>query len=467
MTWLTARGNAADPRPRPFVCMYGHSDDRGVTDAFRKLVPRINVIEGTSTNAAFIRELRARDCIYAAHVTNPETATTGQLLARWRMPFDNTLGGRLPGGYDAIAIDELRSNPDGSVQSRRVCDALAALRKLYPRKQIYAAATWHLGREAPKYSQQLRAVHQHVDMLMLEVYLREQRPVYGYFASWADQLKSVEPGLLSKTVYGLGISQRGYLYDDSTSVGFFGHLDQQFHSIRTDPDASKMPGVMFWAYYRSETDVTPEYLARLVDHYYLKGNTGYFGDGKADQLVGNSQFETLSGWNRSPGDGGKVEQFRYDAVAGLQNDHDDHGWSSHGVHGLRMIRGRSPNRATYELRGLDPGWVYTVSAWVHSNKPGRRAAVRIVDRGGRVIAEAETRHAGRGTQWNEWSRVIFNFSSQRPRVRIELNDANNPAGTGLYWDFVELEEVFPRTPEKRPPGRDVPTAKPGTGKPLR
>ncbi len=130
--------------------MYGHSDDAGVTKAFRKLIPQFNVIEGTSSNAAFIKELRTKGCIYAAHVTNPVSATEDELVAEWRAPFEKDLGGQLPGGYDAIAIDELRANPDGSTQSQRVCGALAKLRELYPKKQIYAAATWHLGYEAAK-----------------------------------------------------------------------------------------------------------------------------------------------------------------------------------------------------------------------------------------------------------------------------------------------------------------------------
>lgn len=422
--------------------MYGHSDDPGVTALFRKLVPRFTVIEGTSSNVRFILELRERGCIYAAHVTNPVRGTAAELVSLWRAPFDNTLGGRLPGGYDAIAIDELRANPNGSVQSKRVCQALATLRKLYPRKQIYAAATWHLGREASKHSEQLRAVYSHVDILMLEVYLRETRRAYGYIARWADQLKAVEPGLLKKTVYGLGIAQRGYLYDDSTDVGFFGHLDQQFRSIRTDADASQMPGVMFWVYYRSETEVTPDYLARLVEHYFLKGQTGYLGNGKTDQLVGNPLFETLAGWKRQAGDGGRIDQFRYDSVAGLQNDHDDHGWSSHGKHGLKMVRGRRPNRASFEVRGLDPRMVHTVSAWVHSDKPGRRAGLRVIEPGGRVIAAKETDRAGRGTQWNEWSRLIFNFTVTRPTVHIELHDSKALPGAVLYWDFIELEATY-------------------------
>ena len=66
--------------PRPFICMYGHSDNAGVTDAFRKLVPRINVIEGTSRNATFIKELRRQKCIYAAHLAVDPTAVTDEFM---------------------------------------------------------------------------------------------------------------------------------------------------------------------------------------------------------------------------------------------------------------------------------------------------------------------------------------------------------------------------------------------------
>ena len=65
-----------------------------------------------------------------------------------------------------------------------------------------------------------------------------------------------------------------------------------------------MPGVMFWVYYRSETDITPRYLAKLVDHYYIQNKTEYFGDGQREQLIANPQFETLDGWKLHPGQAG-------------------------------------------------------------------------------------------------------------------------------------------------------------------
>ena len=429
--------------PKPFICMYGHSDDTGVTEAFRKLIPRINVIEGTSSNVAFIKELRDKNCIYAAHVTNPVSATEAELVALWRAPFENELGGQLPGGYDAVAIDELRANPDNSEQSDRVCRALAKLRNLYPRKQVYAAATWQLGYEASKYTQQLRAVYQYVDILMLEAYLRETRPAYGYFANWADQLKAIEPGLLGKTVYGLGVAQRGYLYDDSTKVGLFGHLDRQFFAICTDADAARMPGVMYWVYYRSETSVTPEYLARLADHYYHKQKRDRFGEGHTKQLMPNAQFEQLDGWKLMAGDDGQVAQFTYAAVPGLQPDHDAHGWSSHGEHGLKMVRGAKPNQASIEVRDLNPQKVYVASAWVNADQPDSRASLRITTPEGKVLVESQTSRAGRGTQWNEWSRLILTFAPEGPAVRIELHDAASARGTVLYWDFIELEFAWP------------------------
>ena len=221
------------------------------------------------------------------------------------------------------------------------------------------------------------------------------------------------------------------------------HGTQQFRSIRTDAAASKMPGVMFWVYYRSEIDVTPDYLAKLAEHYYIHKKTDYFGDGKTGQLVTNAQFETLTGWMRAAGDGGSVERFRYESIPGLQNDHDDHGWSSHGEHGLKMVRGPRSNRASFAVSGLDTRMVYIVSAWVMADRPGRRAAMRITETDGRVIAEKKIAHAGRGTQWNEWSRITFNFTPTKPTVHIELHDEKASAGAVLYWDFVELEAAWP------------------------
>jgi len=433
--------------PDPFIFMYGHHDGAGVTDNFRTFMPPFTVIEGTSTNADFIKELQVSGKVYAAHVTNPTSATTAQLVAEWRAPFDNYLGGQLPGGYDAIAIDELRNNANGTAQSNRVCQALAQLRSLYPDKLIFAAATWHLGSDSSTYSDQLNAVNDYTDMLMLECYIREGNPSYGWLTQWADNLKNTVPGILDKTVFGLYIPQGNYVADDTTSLGFWGHLDEQFHRIRNDIDASSMPGLMFWVYYQCVTDLTPNYCARLVDHYYTRGNTSYYGDGSNTQLISNAQFEnTTTGWELTPGSGGTIECFIYDSV-GIANDHDGFGQASHGSYGLKMVRGTSTNTAFYQQTGLDLNKTYTVSAWVISDfGTNNKAKVTITQTDGTYIESKEITNVGSPpdwiTKWNEWSRIIFNFVPTSSTIKVVLSDENASTGQILYWDFVELEDAF-------------------------
>ncbi len=443
------------PVPDPFVVMYGHYDGPGVTNEFRKIIGPFSVIEGTSADATFIKELRSQNRVYAAHVTNPQNETAAQLVARWRAPFQNTLGGQLPGGYDAIAIDELHAaDTNGTAHSNAVVSALQQLRNLYPNKGIYVAVTWQYGNLAASYSDQWLAMNNHADMIMLENYLRETNQSYGFFPQWADKLKAVSPNLLSKTVYGLGISQQGHVFDDTTDVGYWGHLDQQFHTIRNDADARTMPGVMFWAYYRSETDVTPDYAARLVDHYYVQNNTTFLGDGSRSQLISNPKFDGgTAGWSLNAGAGGTVGRFSYSSVA-FDNDHGNFGWSSHGTHGLRMVRGSAANEASYQVGGLDPNKVYTVSAWVYADSPGRRAKMKLTDQNGTLINAEQVSNAGTGTQWNEWSRIIFNFQPTSNTIKVVLTDDVATAGTTLYWDFIELEDAYPAGPgANRAPSR--------------
>ena len=447
---LTA-GVASGQAPSQYTVMYGHSDDPGVTAAFRQyVVPTFNVIEGTSSDANFIDELRGQGKVYAAHVLNPAGETAAQLVARWRAPFDNTLGGQLSGGYDAIAIDELvGASTNGTANSNAVVSALAQLRALYPNKQIYAATTYHFGYSSANYTDQLNALNQYADLIMVENYQREDRYSYSFFRSYADHLKAVVPGILNKTIYGLQISQGGLVADSSTDVGYWGFLDDQLHRIRNDADASNMPGVMYWVYYRSERDLTPDYVSKLVDHYYVQDNTSYFGDGGMEQLIGNPQFEdNISGWTLSPGSGGSVERFDYSSVS-IQNDHDQFGHTSHGTSGLKTIRGTTSNEASYQVSGLDPNSVYTVSAFVNSDSSWQQAMLSITDSNGTLIEREMATNVGTPpdyiNKWNEWTRLMFNFVPTTSTVNVVLSDETTAEGTTLYWDFVELEYAFPYT----------------------
>lgn len=432
--------------PQPFLCMYGHFDGAGVTDAFREFIPPFNVIEGTSTDADFIKELRASGRIYAAHVNNSASSTSNDLLNAWRAPFDNTLGGQLPGGYDAIAIDELlAASTDGTTQSDSVIWALQQLRALYPDKLVFVAAVWQYAQNAASYTDQLNAVYDYTDMLMLEKYMREGNLSYRS-ASYADNLKAVVPGILSKTVFGLSIAQHGHVMDERSHIGFWGMLDEQFHRINNDADASTMPGMMFWAYYRSESELTPDYCARLCDHYYIQSNTTYFSDGNTAQLIANPGFEGgTGGWVLTPGSGGSVAQFTISAE-GIRDNHSSDPirnqgqgptFVPHDLSGLKMVRGSTYNKASYQI-AVDTSMTYTVSAWAFANQYSTRAKVTITEADDTPIASEEITHANP----DDYARMAFNFAPPSSPIKIVLNDESTAAGRTLYWDFIELEEAF-------------------------
>jgi hypothetical protein len=464
MVWLCSflpglalfSGVASGRASAPFCVMYGHSDDAGATEHFRDvLLPAFNVIEGTSGNASFIKELRDQGKVYAAHVNNPINESAAQLLARWRAPFDNTLGGQLPGGYDAIGIDELHgTSTNGSANSDAVVSALGDLRSLYPDKQIFVATTWHYGQNSASYSEQLIALNQHVDLMMIENYLREDNYNHGFFTSYADNLKTVASGILSKSVYGLYIAQGNFAADTSTDVGFWGFLDDQMHRIQSDADASLMPGIMFWVYYQSEKDLTPAYVARLVDHYYVQGNNNHFRDGSLSQLISNPQFESgTSGWTATTGSGGSLGTFSYGLVS-IENDHDNFGQTSHGASGLRMVRGSSHNEMAYRVDNLDTQMVYTVSAFVIALSTNRRATLAIAELDGTRIESETATDVGSPPdfyhRWNEWSRLDFNFVPTTSSILVVLSDEPAVLGQTVYWDFVELEASHSAPPPDVP-----------------
>ena len=87
-------------------------------DAFSRIIPPFSVVEGVTTDTEFVKELWGRGVVYAYHVAHKGTEDAATLVANWRAPFDNNLKGKLPGGFDAIAIDELRgADTDGTAQS--------------------------------------------------------------------------------------------------------------------------------------------------------------------------------------------------------------------------------------------------------------------------------------------------------------------------------------------------------------
>jgi len=126
------------PLPSPAIHMYGFSDGgyQYQSEIWDQILSVATIIEGTTQNAAFVKQLQSQGKIFAYHVVNTfsDSTTAEEVANTWAIPFQNTLYGKLPDGFDAVCIDELHSYADGSANSIRTINAIKILRQRYPNK---------------------------------------------------------------------------------------------------------------------------------------------------------------------------------------------------------------------------------------------------------------------------------------------------------------------------------------------
>jgi len=438
--------------PQPAIIMQGYRDS--LREPFRKIIPPFNVIEGATTDADFVKELRAGGGVFACRrggddigwFNSPQTPVEMALcLAE---PFEDELDGALPGGFDAISVIEIAGSmgghADGEEYAEKTAEVLRILNELYPEKLLFVWTTYRAGHTwvGKTYITELTAVRDYADMLVYEAYRYESNPRLDLFRIYADNIEWQAPGIRAKTIYDLYIPQNTFfIADDSTDKGFWGFLDEQMHIIKNDPVMVTMPGISFWPYYRAEF-MTPEFCAKLSNHYYVENNTTYFGDGNYNQLIANPQFETdTSGWTLLPVPAGIIERINYSAEGVTPTYSRDRTSSSHGEYGLKMVRGSAYNQASYQI-DVDTGMTYTVSAFVIADTgSGNSAQLTVTTSADSYIASKNITDVGS----SDWSRIIFNFDLREGEdtIKIILNDEFTAPGRTLYWDFIEFEEAYP------------------------
>jgi hypothetical protein len=276
--------------PHPVLFMYGYLEALPATgelytpQQYNKVwydtIQVLNVIDGITQNADFVNRLRAQGKIFTYHVLNHVDAThktVDDFVNAWSQPFENTLGGKLPGGFDAICIDEFNTYRDGTPESRLQNEALKKTREKYPDRLIFVSGVGRLGDggigslsgdKSTTYNDTLNAIQKYADVFLLEHYLRSGNPQFEYFASKAKNIHDNCPGLMEKTIYILQIAQTPpETGDDNPKVNFFSFLESQFKAIKTGPLTQRMPGIGFWVFYRSKPETVEEVL-HLVQQYY-------------------------------------------------------------------------------------------------------------------------------------------------------------------------------------------------------
>ena len=438
---LHADAVARRPMPKPpWILMYGFGD--AGLPLWSETLNRANIITGQTTDAQLVRSLKQRGIMFAYHVnaaSEPGRETPEELADYWCKALENTLGGKLAEGFDAIAVDEIGS-PDGSPESKRICRAMRLTRERCPDRRIFMWGGWRMAEggggsyyipAGENYDDELRATFEDGDLLLFEEYIHEANPQFDLFGPHAKNLASRIPGMLTKTLFTLYISQNDpFVADDSDAADFKGFLDEQFHLLRTDPYLKQTPGTGFWPFYRARADTIAQ-VNELVRHYYQEGRTDYYGSGSWKQLVQNPGFETDSGWDLRPGPGGSASTAAYADFPGVP---DKHGVVAHGKRCLRFVRGAQPNEARQPLC-LRPSTWYTLSAYCYSPQPGS-ALLRALDAAGHPL-QGQRGH----THWGPWTSLLLTFRTDPTgAATLLLSDRPLSPGQISYWDFVEVEQ---------------------------
>jgi len=439
------------PMPSPAILMYGYSDGSyaSLPTVWDQILSVATIIEGSTTNADFVKQLRAEGKIFTYHVVNTfsDTTTAQEVADTWGAPFENTLNGQLPGGFDAICIDELHASADGTLDSNRVVQALQILRQRYPNKYIMAAGVWQLGFsgdqnyvQGQKFDNQLKAVRDYCDLFFLENYITESNIQIYVFKMMATNVNKRVSGLLGKTIFGLCISQSDpFAYDNSPFVNFSEYLDGQFYTIRNDALMTTMPGVGFWVFYRARPE-TLLHCAELCRHYYYQNLRTYYGMGSYNTiLVRDPSFEDSNNvvWRTSTA----TAFTPYTQVpSSIPSVH--YTLASHGNKCLKTTRGSIPNRIR-QIATVEPGAWYRLSGYVASETGYYSVVIGAFDyRGEGYFHVSKTRtHTYSDPKWIRPS-IRFQVPQDTNKIVIYVSDSPCTQSTVLYWDFFELEKDY-------------------------
>ena len=303
----------------------------------------------------------------------------------------------------------------------------------------------------------------------------EHNDLRSRISNWADGLCAIE-GLLSKTTFVLSVAQNAFTRDNSCQVDFLEFIEEQVREVALNDRTLAVGGIGFWPVYRARTAGVRTQYESLTRHYFIDDLSSRFGRGDYDQLVENPGFEEevdLAGGFELPGvwyiDGASLNSIRRRNYANIPGDppvpqghgcedvncedcclvgSDPNDPEGHGRWCLYMQRGASSNRA-WQVLELDPGFDYSLSAWVFS-RPG--AGIRI-----KAVAEDTGEELARNdcdeTTWDyfqpryqdqfRYAGVTFRVPGNSPRVRVVLSDYPGETDAETVWDFVELHRLPP------------------------
>ena len=446
------------------VVAYGYDDSlrekwtaAGVFDSY-------TIIAGTTTDAQFVKDLRAKGILFAYLVPPTSSATSA--------PFKNTLNGQLPGGFDAIAVDEFNCDAQGE----SMVDLVKKIKTKYPKKVFIGYGNARRDSSC-KPNSLLKALGDYIDLYILERYVDEREGKSFDFSSiYAGMLNKVKLGdndykLRNKTILAIGTSNREWdPMDNDSDVDFKDYLEIQFRAL------NNQGGIAFWPTYGLSDD-NLLWVSKLAKNYFLDNIDSRMGNSSfVKGLVQNPSFEKLSSnkpssWQISVGTGGSVAAPTY-AEAKVTYPKPVYSGTPQrvpeGSRGLFMKRGSTPNTVsqTISLKAGKPYFLVAYAKNLNGNTDTVKGEIKITspNDGSNLVVKSKIRKVNlcKGcseSTTNTFTKFLYEFTAPATgSVKLAITDETATNGYKVFWDFIEVEETHGISPTS--PFANVPSPSP-------
>jgi hypothetical protein len=408
----------------------------------------------------------------------------------WKDKLSDDLGGDLPGGFKALAIDEipLLSNFPGepephksnlefdikiAVETLKMAKTHAAFKDFFKDKFIFV---WAGG--DPE-ADVLETMLTYADRILIERYLKEGADTKSFsddinkiIQVCETEIKGPICGKITeKSIMAIGTaSTEDEAEDNNPEIDFPEYLDEELHYIKNDAVLRKLPGIGFYTFNRASGE-TITWINKLARHYYINGQIGYYSSDDFNLgYVKNPSFEEQdNAWTIQSVKNGEAS---VKDITAIDPKLIDEYWTTrrripHGhkvldeaqsklvdvYNVLYMKRGSSQNTATQEV--VLPKGFYRLDVYAKMFSPNYEEAhgdVRIAGpNGSSLITYKEKRKINiksvtvdaADPKYYLWTRFRIEFKTPEDNFPVKIILSDNQAGIGeiTLWDFVELEKI--------------------------
>ena len=282
------------------------------------------------------------------------------------------------------------------------------------------------------------------------------------------------PECQRRMVLVLGIFATGPELDVQPDVNYKVWMDMQMQYLATHPDFDGLFGVHWW-YSGGASEEILRWESALYRHYCIEGATDllsrrYSWTYLLDHIVNPDFLDGLDGWEVEPAGDGSMAPRYLERYARAQNRYWQRGvepdYPSGNAYLWMQRRADRPNKASQEVRNLQPGKVYTAQMItadyldiVGGKSEEKKHGVALTIEGAEIIpggcyrsvpVSSPWTHAQlpfeNGPAWFNHHRVMFR--AMAPTARITLSDwasdldPGGPEGQELMFNYIQVQPYY-------------------------